>query len=74
MILGASMSMIKVQRILHNTIPTGLLMVYKLQEGRFGTHPVKQGTQVRQKKKKNIYIYIYTYMEKGSSYEYHLGL
>lgn len=60
------MSMIKVQRILHNTIPTGLLMVYKLQEGRFGTHPVKQGTRVRQN--------IYTYMEKGSSYEYHLGL
>ena len=66
MILGTPMSMIKVQRILHNTIQAGLLMVYTLQEGRFGTHPIKQGTRVRQNN--NIYIW------KGGSYEYHLGL
>ena len=66
MILGTPMSMINVKRILHNTIQAGLLMVYTLQEGRFGTHPIKQGTRVRQNN--NIYIW------KGGSYEYHLGL
>ena len=58
-ILGTPMSMIKVQGILHNTIQAGLLMVYRLQEGRFGSHHIEQGTWVRQKKKIYIYIYIY---------------
>lgn len=43
-ILGTPMSMIKVQGILHNTSQAGLLMVYTLQEGRFGSHPIEQGT------------------------------
>ena len=43
-ILGTPMSMIKVQGILHNTIQAGLLMVHTLQEGRFCSHPIEQGT------------------------------
>ena len=43
-VLGTPMSMIKAQGILHNTIQAGLLIVCRLQEGRFGSHHMEQGT------------------------------